>query len=340
MTLGPIMIDLLGKELLPDERELLQHPLVGGVILFTRNFASREQIKQLVAEIRAVRIPALLVAVDYEGGRVQRFRHDFTLIPPMRVLGEVYDRNAPQGLLFAKQAGWLLAAELRAVGIDLSFGPVVDLDYGASSVIGDRALHGDASVVGELAVAVMLGMRDAGMCAVAKHFPGHGAVITDSHLALPIDRRSYPDMGQDLHPYVQLIKHGLLAVMAAHVVFEQVDSLPASFSRRWLIDELRGKLGFTGAVFSDDLSMEGASIMGSMPQRAAHALAAGCDMVLVCNQRAAALQTLEQLSLEPNAASQQRLARLYGGTTLTDSELRASTQWQACVATLCSQFSV
>lgn len=345
MTLGPLMIDLLGKELLPEERELLKHPLVGGIILFTRNFDSREQIAHLIAEVRAVRKPPLLVAVDYEGGRVQRFRKDFTVLPPMRLIGQAYDQNHQAGLELARQSGWLLAAELRAVGIDLSFGPVVDLDYGASSVIGDRAFHRDARVVGDLAVAMMHGMRDAGMCAVAKHFPGHGAVVADSHIALPVDRRRYVDMSNDIHPYTRLIANQLPAVMAAHVVFEQVDSVPASFSRKWLVDELRGKLGFTGAVFSDDLSMEGASIMGPIPQRARKALAAGCDMVLICNQRDAALQTLQQLDIEPDPVSLMRLARLHGLPGLNQQELLASTQWQSAVAAVSStldgtQFSV
>jgi beta-N-acetylhexosaminidase len=345
MTLGPLMIDLLGKELLAEERQLLLHPLVGGIILFTRNFESREQIQQLIAEVRALRKPPLLVAVDYEGGRVQRFRNDFTVLPPMRVIGQIYDQNHDAGLQLAQQAGWLLAAELRAVGIDLSFGPVVDLDYGASSVIGDRALHRESRVVGDLAVAMMHGMRDAGMCAVAKHFPGHGAVVADSHLALPVDRRRYVDMSADIHPYVRLIDNQLAAVMAAHVVFEKIDSVPASFSRKWLVDELRGKLGFTGAVFSDDLSMEGASIMGPIPQRARKALAAGCDMVLICNNRDAALQTLRELDIQPDPVSLVRLARLHGLPAADTRQLVASARWQSSLAAVSSsldrtQFSV
>ena len=336
MTLGPLMIDLLGKELLADERELLRHPLVGGIILFTRNFDSRDQIQQLITEVRAVRKPPLLVAVDYEGGRVQRFRKDFTVLPPMRAIGQAYDQNHQAGLQLAKQAGWLLAAELRAVGIDLSFGPVVDLDYGASSVIGDRSLHRDSRVVGDLAVAIMHGMRDAGMCAVAKHFPGHGAVVADSHVALPVDRRRYVDLGHDIHPYTRLIDNQLPAVMAAHVVFEQIDSVPASFSRKWLVDELRGKLGFTGAVFSDDLSMEGASIMGPIPQRVRKSLAAGCDMVLICNHRDAVLQTLRELDIQPDPVSLARLARLHGLAGLKPQELLASALWQSCQAAVSS----
>jgi len=340
MTLGPIMIDLLGKQLLPEERDLLKHPLVGGIILFTRNFESREQIKQLVADVRAVRNPPLLVAVDYEGGRVQRFRRDFTPIPPMRIIGKAYDRDPAAGLHAARQVGWLLSAELRSVGIDLNFGPVVDLDYGASSVIGDRSFHRDAKVVGDLAVAMMHGMRDAGMCAVAKHFPGHGAVVADSHLALPIDRRAYVDLVDDIHPYRRLIDNNLPAVMAAHVVFEQVDSVPASFSRKWLVDELRGKLGFSGAVFSDDLSMEGASVMGSIPERATRALQAGCDMVLVCNNRDAAVKTLQAVNFAPDPVSLMRIARLRGVGGMSDSELFASAQWRRCLDEVQNQFSV
>lgn len=328
------MIDLLGKQLLPEERELLKHPLVGGIILFTRNFENREQITELIREVRAVRSPPLLVAVDYEGGRVQRFRKDFTVLPPMRAIGQAYDADHHAGLTLARQAGWLLAAELRAVGIDLSFGPVVDLDYGASSVIGDRAFHRDARVVGDLAVALMHGMRDAGMSAVAKHFPGHGAVVADSHIALPVDRRRYVDMHNDIHPYIRLIDNQLPAVMAAHVVFEQVDSVPASFSSKWLKAELRDKLGFTGAVFSDDLSMEGASIMGPMPQRARKALAAGCDMVLICNQREAALKTLHELELQPDPVSLARLARLHGTPAPDTRELLASAAWEQCAAAM------
>ncbi|MGD9842030.1 MAG: beta-N-acetylhexosaminidase [Steroidobacteraceae bacterium] len=345
MTLGPIMIDLLGKELQADERELLKHPLVGGVILFTRNFESREQIQELIAEVRSVRTPALLLAVDYEGGRVQRFRKEFTVLPPMRLIGQLYDQNQRAGLQLAQQAGWLLAAELRAVGIDLSFGPVVDLDYGASSVIGDRSFHRESTVTGQLALAMMHGMRDAGMCAVAKHFPGHGAVVADSHVALPVDRRRYVDMSNDIHPYERLIDNQLPAVMAAHVVFEQVDNVPASFSRKWLVDELRGKLGFSGAVFSDDLSMEGASIMGPMPQRAHKALVAGCDMVLICNHREAVLQTLRELDIQPDPVSLMRLARLHGGPALNQQQLLASAQWKSSLVALSSiqestQFSV
>jgi len=332
MTLGPLMIDLLGKELLPEEREMLKHPLVGGVILFTRNFDGREQVAKLIDDVRAVRSPSLLVAVDYEGGRVQRFRKDFTIIPPMRKLGELYERDTRQSLYLARQCGWLLASELRAVHVDLNFGPVVDLDYGASSVIGDRSLHRDARVVADLAVALMHGMRDAGMHAVAKHFPGHGAVVADSHVALPVDRRRYADMDNDIYPYQRLIDNGLSGVMVAHVVYENVDAVPASFSHRWMVDELRHKLGFKGTVFSDDLSMEGASIMGAMPQRAERALAAGCDMALICNRRDAVIQTLDNARIQPDPLTQARLAAIRGVTRTDTASLLTSAPWRESLA--------
>lgn len=329
MAIGPLMIDLVGKQLLPEERELLRHPLVGGIIIFTRNFESRKQLIQLINEVRAESHPSLLIAADYEGGRVQRFRKDFTVLPSMRVLGQVYDRDQNEGLELAHQLGWLLAAELGAVDIDLNFGPVVDLDYGASSVIGDRAFHRDPDVVAQLAISVMSGMREAGMSAVAKHFPGHGAVVADSHIAMPIDHRPYAALGEDILPYKRFIAEGQLpAVMAAHVVFDQVDELPASFSQQWLVNELRVHLGFTGAVFSDDLSMEGASVIGAMPARAERALAAGCDMVLICNNRPAVLQTLEEIDVPHNALRESRLALLRGTPVLSQNQLVSSEQWQ------------
>ncbi len=331
MAIGPLMIDLVGKQLLSEERQLLKHPLVGGIIIFTRNFESREQLIQLINEVRAESHPSLLIAADYEGGRVQRFRKDFTVLPAMRLLGQVYDRDQNEGLELAHQLGWLLAAELGAVGIDLNFGPVVDLDYGASSVIGDRAFHRDPNVVAQLAISVMSGMREAGMSAVAKHFPGHGAVVADSHIAMPVDHRPYAALGEDILPYKRLITEGHLpAVMAAHVVFDQVDNLPASFSQQWLVNELRVHLGFTGAVFSDDLSMEGASVIGAMPARAERALAAGCDMVLICNNRPAVLQTLEVLNVPHNALRESRLASLRGSPVLSQEQLVSSDQWQQC----------
>jgi beta-N-acetylhexosaminidase len=330
MTLGPVMMDVQGKTLTEEDRELLAHPLVGAVILFTRNFESVEQLQQLVADIRAVRSPPLLVTVDHEGGRVQRFRKGFTVLPSMRMIGRQYDLDPVAGRLLSRQCGWLMAAELRAVGIDLSFAPCVDLDYGASSVIGDRAFHRDPRVVSELAISFMGGMREAGMSACAKHYPGHGFVVPDSHVAMPVDRRPLVDMDGDLTPYRRLIDNGVASIMAAHVVYSNVDDKPAGFSRRWLQTELRGRLGFDGAIFTDDLSMAGASAIGDMPARAKAALAAGCDVLSVCNDRQGVLQVIDSLRGSGDPLSQVRMARLHGKPGLTREALLASRDWQAC----------
>nr|WP_298725610.1 beta-N-acetylhexosaminidase [uncultured Steroidobacter sp.] len=330
MTLGPLMIDVQGTTLTEEDRELLAHPLVGAVILFTRNFESVEQLQQLVADIRAARSPPLLVTVDHEGGRVQRFRKGFTVLPSMRMIGRQYDLDPQAGRLLARQCGWLMAAELRAVGIDMSFAPCVDLDYGASSVIGDRAFHRDPRVVSELAIAFMGGMREAGMAACAKHYPGHGFVVPDSHVAMPVDRRPLVDMEEDLTPYRRLIDNGLPSVMAAHVVFTEVDDKPAGFSRRWLQSELRGRLGFDGAIFTDDLSMAGAKVIGDMPARAKAALAAGCDVLSLCNDRQGVLQVIDSLRGSEDPLSQVRMARLHGKPGLSREALYASRDWQTC----------
>ena len=336
MTLGPLMIDIAGTSLTREDRDVLAHPLVGGVILFTRNFSSIEQLEELVRDIRGARRPHLLVAVDHEGGRVQRFRQEFTVLPAMRLIGRQYDVDNTAGRELARQCGWLMAAELRAIGIDISFAPVVDLDYGASMVIGDRAFHSNEHVVAELAIAFAHGMRDAGMAATAKHFPGHGAVAPDSHVAMPVDRREYSNMDRDIHPYRRLIDNGLPAVMMAHVVYAHVDRNPASFSARWIQDELRGRLGFSGAVFSDDLSMKGASVVGDMAARVLSAVRAGCDMVPICNDRVAVKDVLARLEpaqlLDPVA--QMRVARMHGTSALSRPELLASTQWTGCRAAI------
>ena len=330
MTLGPLMIDVQGTSLTQEDRELLANPLVGGLILFTRNFATIEQLEELIREARSVRSPPLLIGVDHEGGRVQRFRKEFTVMPSMRTIGRQYDMDETLGRQLARQCGWLLAAELRSVGVDISFAPVVDLDYGVSSVIGDRAFHKDPRVVAELALAFLNGMRDAGMAGTAKHFPGHGAVAPDSHVAMPVDRRELADMDEDLYPYQRLIDNGLASIMAAHVVFSAVDPLPAGFSRRWLQGELRGRMGFTGAIFSDDLNMAGAGIVGDMPERVRAALAAGCDMVPCCNNRQGVLQVIESLRGSEDPVSQIRLARLHGKQTVDRLALRQTSDWQAC----------
>jgi beta-N-acetylhexosaminidase len=328
MTLGPLMMDLKGTRMEPEEREMLRHPLVGSVILFTRNYADPEQLTALVADIHSVRSPPLIVAVDQEGGRVQRFRSGFSRLPPIRRIGQQFDIDPKSGLELARQLGWLMAAELRAHGVDLSFAPCVDLDYGASEIIGDRAFHSKADIVGQLAVAYMHGMRNAGMAATAKHFPGHGAVVADSHLALPVDRRPIEDMTEDMAPYRRLISNGLPAVMVAHVLFPSVDDVPASVSSRWIRGVLRGDLRFQGAVFSDDLSMAGAAAAGDIVTRAERALAAGCDVLPVCNNPASVVTLLDQLKVEPEPASQLRVVRMRGRDGPSREVLMASDEWR------------
>jgi beta-N-acetylhexosaminidase len=321
------MIDLLGTELAADEREMLAHPLVGGVILFTRNYTDPAQLDTLVGAIHAARSPPLIVAVDHEGGRVQRFRPGFSLLPPARRIGHEYDLNPRAGVALSRSMGWLMAAELRAHRIDISFAPCVDLDTGIS-FLGDRAFHADPEVVGQLALAYMHGMRDAGMAATAKHFPGHGAVAADSHHTLPVDRRPLADLTGELAPYRRLIANGLPAVMVAHVLFPAVDQAPASLSSRWIRDVLRGELGFQGVVFADDLSMGGAAAAyGDVVTRARTALSAGCDMLPLCNNRASVIQVLEHLDVEPRPASSLRLVRLHGRPGPARAALEASPEW-------------
>jgi beta-N-acetylhexosaminidase len=328
MTLGPLMIDLEGTSMTADEREMLRHPLLGGVILFTRNYADPEQLSALVADIHAARSPPLIVAVDHEGGRVQRFRAGFSLLPAPRRIGHEYDANARAGLDFARSMGWLMAAELRARGVDLSFAPCVDIDYGVSFIT-DRAFHSSPDAVAALASSYAHGMRDAGMAATAKHFPGHGAVVADSHLTLPVDRRSLADLTGDLTPYRRLIANGLPAVMAAHILFPAVDEAPSSLSARWIRDVLRGEMRFQGVVFADDLSMGGAAAaFGDIVTRATLALSAGCDMLPVCNERASVVALLDRLQVEPEPASGLRLVRLHGrgGSNLEGFKQRP--EWQ------------
>jgi len=330
MSLGPVMLDIEGVSLSPADRDLLREPAVGGVILFTRNYETVAQLSDLVADIRALRSPPLLVAVDHEGGRVQRFREGFTRIPPMRHVGREYDRDPDAGLQAAREVGWLLASELRAVGIDLSFAPCVDLDWGVSEIIGDRAFHRRPDAVAELASAFSRGLRSAGMAAVAKHFPGHGAVLADSHLKLPVDRRDYGLILDDMRPYERLVNTSVIAgVMLAHIVYEKVDARPAGFSEYWIQRELRSRLGFGGAVFCDDLSMKATRDYGSMAERARLALEAGCDMILVCNDRDAAHEAVDALREYLNPLSLVRLARLHGTGHPLRETLLASEEWQA-----------
>ncbi len=331
MTLGPLMVDVAGTALDAADREILRHPLVGSVILFSRNYADDAQLEGLVAAIRALRSPPLLVAVDHEGGRVQRFRKGFfSVLPPARRIGHEFDMSPQQGLTMARRMGWLMAAELRALDVDFSFAPCVDLDYGLSEVIGDRAYHARADVVAQLALACMNGMREAGMAATAKHFPGHGAVVADSHQSLPVDRRELADMQEDLLPYRRLIANDLPAVMMAHVLFPAVDDVPASFSSRWLGGVLRGELGFKGVVFSDDLSMGGAGVLGDIVARATAALEAGCDVLPVCNSRPDVQKLIDGLRTLPGPASQMRILRMRGRNGLPREQLMTSTAYLEC----------
>jgi beta-N-acetylhexosaminidase len=321
MRLGPVFVDVAGLELTPDDVERLQHPQVGGVILFARNFAAPLQLIQLAHSIRELRTPKLLIAADHEGGRVQRFRHGFTTIPPMRALGKLWDRDPAQALAAARGCGFVIGSELQAHGVDFSFAPVLDLDYGGSSVIGDRALHFDPTAVAALGACLVRGFAQGGVAAVAKHFPGHGYAEADSHVAVPRDERSFKEiLRKDIVPYRTVIDAGLAAVMPAHVIYPQVDAEPAGYSKHWLQEVLRGKLGFEGLVFSDDLSMEGAAVAGGPPERARAAIGAGCDMVLLCNNPKGLDALLESLNAVP-LQKPERLERMrrQGGRDLRKS---------------------
>jgi beta-N-acetylhexosaminidase len=332
MSLGPLMVDIAGIELNADDIRVLAHPLVGSVLLFTRNYSNPQQLAELTANIRALRTPHLLIAVDHEGGRVQRFRDGFTRLPAARLLGRRFDEDRRDALNLAQSVGWLMAAELRAVGVDFSFAPCVDLDYGVSEVIGDRAFHSDPDAVAALAVATVLGMREAGMAAVAKHFPGHGAVIADSHTALPVDRREFVDLEADMRPYRPLNDNNLAGIMAAHVVFPAVDAYPASLSKRWITQILRGELGFHGCVFADDLSMAGAVAFGDVIERAGLALDAGCDVLPICNDRHSVELVLKAFGANVgSAASQARLVRMRARGE-APADLHANPLWQATAA--------
>ena len=310
---GPVMLDVAATELTAEDRQRLAHPLVGGVILFARNYASPEQLIALTREIHAVRQPQLLIAVDHEGGRVQRFRDGFTVLPAMRELGVAWDLDAKQARMLAETVGYVLAAELRAHGVDLSFTPVLDVDHGNSSVIGDRAFHNNPLAIGDLALGLMRGLRHGGMSAVGKHFPGHGHVKADSHHEMPVDERPLEELeASDLKPFRRLIESGLGGIMPAHVVYPAVDEHPAGFSAIWLKQILRRQMGFNGMIFSDDLSMAGASTAGDVVERAYAAVRAGCDMVLVCNDSKSADQLLDKFDYTMPAMALARLARIHG----------------------------
>jgi len=334
MSLGPLMIDIDGTELTPEDVRILSHPLVGSVILFSRNYRDVAQLKSLTQAIRGVRSPHLLIAVDHEGGRVQRFREGFTRLPAARALGRRYDEDRRAGLTLAQSVGWLMANELRAVGVDYSFAPCVDLDYGVSEIIGDRAFHSDPDSVAALAVAYMSGMREAGMAAVAKHFPGHGAVIADSHVALPVDRRNFVDLEADIRPYRLLIENNVAGGMGAHVVFPAIDPLPASLSKSWINGVLRSDLKFHGCVFADDLTMAGAAAFGGVIERTELAFAAGCDVLPICNDRQAVKSVLDHFGPDLGSpASQARVVRMRARGE-TPENLGADRQWQQTVMSI------
>lgn len=333
MTLGPLMIDVAGLSLTAEEAAQLAEPRIGGVILFSRNFEDRSQLQDLIESIHAVRQPNLLVAVDQEGGRVQRFRDGFSELPTARWLGHQYDINPEEGRRLARLCGWLMAAELRDVGIDLSFAPVVDIDFGLSEVIGDRALHKNPEAVGTIAVAYAHGMRDAGMMAVAKHFPGHGGVIADSHLELPVDHREYDAIENDLEPYRRLIANGLQGVMMAHVRYPAVDRRIASLSPFWIRNQLREMLGFTGAIFSDDLSMAAAAEVGDMTTRVRKTLEAGADMALICNNPDAVAEVLDELEGLDSPGSYARLAAMRPhAPSWSPGHLHEAAEWKRATA--------
>ncbi len=331
--LGPLMLGIAGLELTGEERERLQHPAVGGVILFARNYASPEQVQALCQALRALRQPTLVIAVDQEGGRVQRFQTGLSALPALRRLGEAYSHAPALALEAARQAGWLMAAELLALGVDLSFAPVLDLDYGVSTIIGDRSFGRDAQSVSALGLAWQRGAREAGMVSVGKHFPGHGGVAPDSHTADASDPRALSDLTHtDLLPFRRLIDNGLAGVMMAHVSYPQVDLQPASFSNAW-INYLRKTLGFEGAIFSDDLDMAAAAVVGDRTARAQAALAAGCDMAIIGNAGRAADAVLSSVAA---ARTDQglRLVRLHGRGTLAWADLSTHPHAQTARALL------
>jgi beta-N-acetylhexosaminidase len=335
MRLGPVMVDVGGLELSADDTERLLHPQVGGVILFARNFAAPLQLIQLAHSIRELRNPQLLVAVDHEGGRVQRFRHGFTPIPAMAELGKLFDRDPAQAIAAARGCGFVMGSELQAHGVDFSFAPVLDVDYGESSVIGDRAFHRDPNVIAVLAEALQAGLNAAGMTSVGKHFPGHGYVRADSHLEVPVDDRTLAEItATDLVPFQRMARSGMGGMMPAHVIYPKVDSKPAGYSSVWLQKILREKLRFEGIVFSDDLSMEGASTAGGTVARANAALNAGCDVVLLCNDPRAQDSLLEGLERRPVAPTLARRLDRMRGRALSTAALKANAAYLAAMENL------
>jgi beta-N-acetylhexosaminidase len=321
LTIGPVLLDVEGLALAEHEKEKINHPNTGAVILFSRNYEDPEQLMALIRSIRAARNGKILIAVDQEGGRVQRFKQGFTRLPPACSYVE-----APE---LAEPAGWIMAAELLAVGVDFSFAPVLDIDCGVSEVIGDRSFSKDCALATKRASEFRKGMNLAGMAATGKHFPGHGAVALDSHIALPVDDRDFETIWQkDIVPFKQLIAEGLEAIMPAHVIYSQCDPNPAGFSSFWIQQVLRKQLNFNGTVFSDDLSMAGAATAGDFTERAKLAQNAGCDMLLVCNNPRAAERVLETLPITENPLRDNRLGQMQGKCHWTRAQLLKNEKWQ------------
>jgi len=327
MSIAPIMLDIDGIELSAEDRELLIHPLTGGVIFFTRNYESIEQLEQLVASIRNTTDKDILIAVDHEGGRVQRFRTGFTELPAIASLA-----NDNKAVEKSFTHGWLMAAEIRAMDIDFSFAPVLDINFGVSEVIGDRSFNRDPELISLLATEYIKGMREAGMASTGKHFPGHGAVVEDSHHEIPIDKRSKESIWQnDIIPFTRLINQGLDAIMPAHVIYQEIDDKPAGFSSYWLQHVLRQELGFQGVIFSDDLTMQGASIIGGYTERAEAAITAGCDMILVCNDRQGAIEIIDKAHINHSKESSLRLTKMKGQPFMNRSALLDHKRWAESV---------
>ncbi len=321
LAIGPVMIDIEGQTLTSYDREKIAHPNTGAVILFARNYYDRQQVSTLTQDIKSVRNGPILIAVDQEGGRVQRFQEGFTYLPSALTYLDNPD--------CIQSAGWLMASELLAVGVDFSFAPVLDVDCGVSQIIGDRSFSPDPEQAAELASRFRKGMNLAGMSAVGKHFPGHGAVALDSHLTLPSDPRNLDDIRKkDLLPFKRLIAEGLEGIMPAHVVYPEIDSQPAGFSQIWIEQILRTELGFDGAVFSDDLSMEGAACVGDFAERGRVAQQAGCDMILVCNNPNAAEQVLDATPIKQNDIREQRLLQMLGKPLSDFDHLCKTEKWQ------------
>ena len=311
-TIGPLMADVGGLSLTAEDREVLAHPLIGGVILFARNYSDPDQLRALCAELLALKRPRLLLAVDHEGGRVQRFRVGFTRIPAMGTLGKLHEESPPKALEEAQAHGLTVGRELSAYGIDLCFAPVLDRDTGVSQIIGDRAFSENPEVIIKLARAFRAGLNAAGLAATGKHFPGHGAVAADSHTELPVDRRSYAEIeAKDLAAFRALIEDGIESLMMAHIRYTAIDEKPASLSRRWIRGLLRTQLGYNGAVICDDLNMAGAKVAGEIVERALMALDAGCDMLPICNDRESVLKLIAGLPVKPRKLASARLQKLY-----------------------------